>query len=70
MLLMIWNSSPESPEEVLGAQSVHLLQFGTSLTRAGGQYDVRSNKLPQIITIKDPITKGKHQTTVTVQNKT
>ena len=27
----------------------HLLPFGTSSTRAGGQDDVRSNQLPQII---------------------
>ena len=27
----------------------HLLQFGTSSTRAGGQDDVSSNQLPQII---------------------
>ena len=26
----------------------HLLQFGTSSTRAGGQDDVRSNQLPQM----------------------
>ena len=28
----------------------HLLQFGTSSTRAGGQDDVSSNQLPQINT--------------------
>ena len=39
----IWNSSPDLPEVS------HLLRFGTSSTRAGGQDDVSSKKLPQTI---------------------
>ena len=39
---LIWNSSPDL------AVVSHLLRFGTSSTRAGGQDDVSSNKLPQI----------------------
>ena len=38
---LIWNSSPDLPEVS------HLLRFGTSSTRAGGQDDVSSSKLPQ-----------------------
>ena len=49
---MVGNSSPEPAGTLrnfpqLGEVS-HLLQFGTSSTRAGGQDDVSSNKLPQI----------------------
>ena len=35
-----------NPPDLLGVS--HLLQFGTSSTRAGGQDDVSSNQLPQI----------------------
>ena len=49
---MIWNSSPElsgtlqNPPNLPGV--THLLQFGTSSTRARDQDDVSSNQLPQI----------------------
>ena len=48
---MIWNSSPDLPDlpAVPAVPEVsHLLPFGTSSTRAGGQDDVSSNQLPQI----------------------
>ena len=44
---LIWNSSPDLPDLPDLPEVSHLLWFGTS-TRAGGQDDVSSNKLPQI----------------------
>ena len=44
---MIWNSSPDLPDLPSMPEVSHLLQFGTSSTRAGGQDDVSSNQLPQ-----------------------
>ena len=46
---MIWNSSPDLPDLPSVPEGSHLLQFGTSSTRAGGQDDVSSNQLPQTI---------------------
>ena len=46
---MIWNSSPDLPDLLDLPEVSHLLQFGTSSTRAGCQDDVSSNKLPQTI---------------------
>ena len=45
---MIWNSSPDLPDLPNLPEVSHLLPFGTSSTRAGGQDDVSSNKLPQM----------------------
>ena len=42
---MIRNSSPDLPDL---PEVSHLLRFATSSTRAGGQDDVSSDKLPQI----------------------
>ena len=44
----IWNSSPDLPDL---PKVNHLLRFGISSTRAGGQDDVSFNKLPQNILI-------------------
>ena len=44
---MIWNSSPDEPDLPAVPEVSHLLPFGTSSTRAGGQDDVSSNQLPQ-----------------------
>ena len=49
---MIWNSSPEPSGTLRNPPNLrevsHLLQFGTSSTRAGDQADVSSNQLPRI----------------------
>ena len=43
---MTWNSSPDLTDL---PEVSHLLRFGTSSTRAGGQDDVSCNQLPQIL---------------------
>ena len=49
---MIWNSLPELAGTLWNPPDLpevsHLLQLGTSSTRARGQDDVSSNQLPQI----------------------
>ena len=51
---MIPSADPGDPGDAGDAGDlVHGLQLGTSPTRAGGQDDVFTSKLPQIITIKN-----------------
>ena len=46
---MIWNSCPDLLDLPDLPEVSHLLRFGTSSTRPGGQGDMSSNKLPQTI---------------------